>query len=228
MSKQERVEIFIDGGNFHHLALKKLGIKELNFSFDEFVHFLANSRSIVPMGKRFYIGTVREQMHNPHSKEVMSKQTKLFTILKSYDWEIKTSKLRHRTERIIIDQRVANYQELHNKGIRQIEYTTMREKGIDVKLATDLIAGAIDNKYDTAIVISSDGDLIPAIDWVRNRCKKKVEYIGFSIINQHNSKDTTRPLQTMISRSDIQRILVESDIRKFEKPFLQKKINHKQ
>lgn len=223
MENHERIQLFIDGGNFHHLALKKLAIQELNFSFEEFAQFLANSRSIVPMGKRFYIGTVREQVNNPYSVKAMSKQTKLFTILKSYDWEIKTSKLRHRTERIIIDQRVINYQELHKKGVRQIEYTTMREKGIDVKLATDLIAGAIDNKYDTAIVISSDGDLVPAIDWVRNRCKKKVEYIGFSIINKDNHKDSTRPLQTMIGRSDIQRILVESDLRKFEKPFLQKR-----
>ena len=81
----------------------------------------------------------------------------------------------------------------------------------------------MDDKYDTAIVISSDGDLIPAIDWVRNCRKKKVEYIGFSILNQGYVKDHTRPLQTMINRSDIQRILVESDIRAFKKPFLQKK-----
>lgn len=223
MKKVERVQLFIDGGNFHHLVLKKLNIKELNFSFEEFALFLANDRKIVNMGRRFYIGTVREQINNPYSVKAMSKQTKLFTILKSYDWEIKTSKLRYRVEQIIIDQRVINYQKLYQKGIKKIEYTTMREKGIDVKLATDLIAGAIDNKYDTAIVISSDGDLVPAIDWVRNRCKKKVEYIGFSILNKDNHKDNTRPLQSMISRSDIQRILVESDIRKFEKPFLQKK-----
>lgn len=221
MEKIERVQIFIDGGNFHHLVLKKLGIQELNFSFEEFALFLANSRTITPLGKRYYVGTVREQVGNPRSKEAMSRQTKFFTILNSYHWEVKTSKLRIRNEKITIDHRVHNYQELHNKGVRMIEYTTMREKGIDVKLATDLIVGAVDDKYDTALVISSDGDLVPAIDWVRNCRKKKVEYIGFSILNKNNPKDYTRPLQTMINRSDIQRILVESDIRKFEKPFLQ-------
>jgi uncharacterized LabA/DUF88 family protein len=223
MSNIERVQIFIDGGNFHHLVLRKLGITELNFSFEEFAGFLVNSRKVTPMGKRYYIGTVREQVGNPRSKEAMSKQTKLFTILKSHGWEVKTSKLRHRTEKIVIDQRVKNFAELHKKGVYEIEYTRMREKGIDVKLATDVIVGAVDDKYDTAIIISSDGDLVPAIDWVRNCKKKRVEYIGFSIPNTNNPNNSTRPLQTMINRTDIQRILVESDMRIFEKPFIQKR-----
>ena len=47
-------------------------------------------------------------------------------------------------------------------------------------MATDIIVGAIDKKYDTAIVVSSDTDIIPAIDWVRMRLHK-VEYVGFSM-----------------------------------------------
>jgi len=147
----------------------------------------------------------------------MSKQTKLFTTLKSGGWEIKTSKLRTRIEKIRIDERVPNYAELHKKGIKSIEVRTTREKGIDVKLATDLIVGAVDDRYDTAIVISSDSDLVPAIDWVRMKGKKKIEYIGFSILDKRDEKASTRPLQTMIGHTDIQRILVESDISKFIK-----------
>ena len=55
----------------------------------------------------------------------------------------------------------------------------IREKGTDVKIAVDIIDGAVDNKYDTAILISSDTDLIPAIEYVIKR-GKKVEYVGFS------------------------------------------------
>ncbi len=84
-----------------------------------------------------------------------------------------------------------------------------------MKLATDLIVGAVDDRYDTAIVVSSDSDLIPAIDWVRIKRNKKVEYIGFSIIDEKDERNITRPLQTMISRTDIQRILVESDLKEF-------------
>ena len=214
-NKKERVQIFIDGGNFFHLALKKLGIGENDFSFEDFAKFLANGREIVSMGKRFYVGTVREQVGNLRSKKAMSKQTKLFTTLKMTGWEIKTSKLRTRVERIKIDGRVMNHEELRRKGVSEIEIRTTREKGIDVKLATDLIVGAVDDRYDTAIIVSSDSDLVPAIDWIRIKRNKKVEYIGFSILDKKDERNITKPLQTMISRTDIQRILVESDLKEF-------------
>jgi len=215
MANHEKVSIFIDGGNFHHLVLKKLHIQELEFAFDNFVRFLANNREISSSGKRFYVGTVREKSNNPRSKKAMSRQTKLFTSLKSSDWEIKTSKLRTRIEKIIIDDRVINHKDLLRKGVTQIEFERMREKGIDVKIATDLIVGAMDNKYDTAIIVSSDGDLIPAINWVKFRTRKKIEYVGFSIIDKLDTKKNTRPLQTMITHSDIQRILVRPDLAPF-------------
>lgn len=211
----ERVQIFIDGGNFYHLALKKLGVTEAEFLFDDFVSFLANGRNIVSQGKRFYIGTVREQLGDPRSKEAMSKQTRLFTILKSTGWDIKTSKLRMRTERIKIDSRVENYEELKKKGVTEVIIHTKREKGIDVKLATDLIVGAVDDRYDTAIIVSSDSDLVPALDWVRMRKAKKVEYVGFSLIDKKDEHNNTRPLQTMFMHTNIQRVLVEADLRKF-------------
>ncbi len=55
----------------------------------------------------------------------------------------------------------------------------IREKGTDVKIAVDLIVGAVDDLYDTAILVSSDTDIIPAIKYVRYK-GKKVEYVGFS------------------------------------------------
>lgn len=212
---KERVQIFIDGGNFYHLALKKLGVVENEFSFDDFVVFLANGRDVVSQGKRYYIGTVREVEGDERSKKAMSKQTKLFTVLKSTNWDIKTSKLRMRTERIRIDSRVENYQELQRKGVTEVVIHTKREKGIDVKLATDVIVGAVDDRYDTAIIVSSDSDLIPALDWVRMRTKKRIEYIGFSIPDEVDERNSTRPLQTMFSHTNIQRVLVEADLRPF-------------
>ena len=213
--KKERVQIFVDGGNFYHLVLKKLKIGENDFSLDDFCKFLVSGRK--DLGKRFYVGTVREQEGNPRSKEAMSRQTRFFTALKAGGWEIKTSKLRMRTERVRIDSRVVNYNKLKKKGIKEIEVRTTREKGIDVKLATDMIVGAVDDRYDTAIVISSDSDLIPAIDWVRKKRNKNVEYIGFSIIDKKDGRNNTRPLQTMITYTNIQRIFSEADMRKFIK-----------
>lgn len=56
----EKVSVFIDSGNFYHLVLKKIGVRELEFNFEEFVKFLAGGREVTKDGKRFYVGTVRE------------------------------------------------------------------------------------------------------------------------------------------------------------------------
>ncbi len=216
----ERIEIFIDGGNFYHLALRKLGSSESNFDFEKFANFLANGRTIAEMGKRYYIGTVSERPGDLKSKEAMSKQTALFTELRNNHWEIKTSKLRKRIEEIKIDNRVVDYKNILEKGIEKIQYERLREKGIDVKLAIDLIVGAIDGKYDVAIVVSSDADLVPAIDWVRNRRDKKVEYIGFSITDKEDAKKSATPSLTLIAKTDIQRTLVAQDLKPFIKETL--------
>ena len=109
MYPSARVQIFIDGGNFYHLALKKLGVRENDFDFDGFASFLANGREITERGKRFYVGTVREKEGDQRSKQNMAEQTRLFSALKNSAWEIKTSKLRNRIEEIVIDSRVKDY-----------------------------------------------------------------------------------------------------------------------
>ena len=44
-----------------------------------------------------------------------------------------------------------------------------QEKGIDVQLGIDVVAGAIDRTYDVAVVFSTDTDLRPVIELVANR-----------------------------------------------------------
>lgn len=197
------MHIFLDGGNFHHHALKRLGVPESGFDFERFARFLGQSRPL--SGKRYYVGTVRERVGDPRSREAMARQTRLLTKLHTTGWEIKTSKLRRRLERLVIDERVRGYKEILQKGITAIEYERFREKGIDVKLATDLIVGAVDNRYDTAVIVSSDSDLIPAIDWVRFRMKRRIEYVGFS----------DNPTRSLMQRSDGQKIIKIADLRGF-------------
>lgn len=212
-----RIQIYIDGGNFHFLALRPSHIAEANFDFDNFVNFIADGREVMEMGKRYYIGSVREIPDDPKSKAVMAEQVRLFNRLKQTSWQIKTSKLRQRRERVIIDRRVQDWQRIRNLGVTEVIYDNYREKGIDVKIATDMIAGAVDSKYDTAIIVSSDTDLVPAIDWIRNR-GKKVEYIGFSMPAGARDGTDIRPTSSLINRTDVQRVLVASDITQFLLP----------
>jgi len=44
-----------------------------------------------------------------------------------------------------------------------------REKGVDVALAVDLVTMAVERKFDTAIVMSSDQDLAPAVEFIKSR-----------------------------------------------------------
>ena len=45
-------------------------------------------------------------------------------------------------------------------------------KGDDVHLANDLLIGAYENLYDTAILVSGDEDFIPVINTLKNLDKK--------------------------------------------------------
>jgi uncharacterized LabA/DUF88 family protein len=52
------------------------------------------------------------------------------------------------------------------------------EKGVDVKLAVDLVVNAYKDNYDIAILVSNDADFIPAIQEVM-ALNKDVYYVGF-------------------------------------------------
>ena len=211
---QKRIAIFVDGGNFHHLAIKKIRTAELDFDFEAFAAFLSEENVLADSWKRYYVGTVREKEGDRHSKDSMATQARFFAELKKYSWQLRTSKLKTRTESITVDGRMENHEQIQAIGITEIIYERKREKGIDVMIATDLIVGAVENTYDIAIVISSDADLIPAIDWVRGK-GKKVQYVGFSIPDDQNPKNAVRPLSSMIHHTDTQRVLVESDLKQF-------------
>ncbi len=84
------------------------------------------------------------------------------------------------------------------------------EKGVDVKLAIDLLIGAYENLYDSAILISSDTDLIPAIKKVKF-LKKEVEYIGFA----------HQPSFGLQKAVNLSRLLIKEDLENFvDKTFL--------
>lgn len=53
------------------------------------------------------------------------------------------------------------------------------EKKTDINIAVRLLEDAQDNKFDTAILISGDGDLAPAIQSVRSRTPEKRIVVAF-------------------------------------------------
>ena len=66
-----------------------------------------------------------------------------------------------------------------------------QEKGIDVQLAVAFEAGAVDWLYDVGVVVSTDTDILPAIEYVTGKFPKgrTVEVAAWS------SQTANRPLR---------------------------------
>jgi len=54
-----------------------------------------------------------------------------------------------------------------------------QEKKTDVNIATSLIVDALDDKFDTAIIVSGDSDLAPALDVVKKKKPEKRLVVAF-------------------------------------------------
>ncbi len=91
------------------------------------------------------------------------------------------------------------------KGRMHYDDAVPREKGVDVKIAIDLVVGAIDDLFDTAILVSSDTDLIPAIKYARHK-GKQVEYVAVGHVSYNLKKvcDVT----TEVTAADLTKICV--------------------
>ena len=175
---KEQVCVYIDGSNFYN-RLKETGLisNDKRFDYSAFVKNLVGQRNCV--SKRYYVGIISNFDNSAKSQKMVKNQQKFLSELEKEGFDIKRGKILYDGNKI-------------------------REKGVDVKLATDLIIGAVDNLYDTAVVISSDTDLVPAIRYIRYK-KKKVEYVGFSV----------KPSIGMIANSDLRRLLTAEELENF-------------
>jgi len=176
---KERVIVFLDGSNFYHrLKDPELDFKQLLiFDYKRFAEWLAHGRKIVDC--IYYVALVRKEVGNIKSEELVKDQQKLFAYLQKQGWKIKTG-----------------YMMKHDKDYK--------EKGVDVKLAVDILDMAYQDKYDTAIIVSSDTDLIPGIVRAKE-LDKKMEYIGFS----------HRPSFAMQRYANLSRLLCKVELERF-------------
>jgi uncharacterized LabA/DUF88 family protein len=145
METKKKVAVYFDGSNFYY-KLRELEIPNITyFNYGKFSEWLARDREII--SKRYYVGVVRAKNDNEKGQKLRKEQQRLFSHLTSTD------------QNFIVKQGYI----MNNNG-------SYHEKGVDVKIAVDLLVGAYENIYDTAILISSDTDLIPVI--------KKIKHLG--------------------------------------------------
>lgn len=177
---KERVSLYIDGSNFYHyLKSREIDFpKGTKFDFKFFKEYLVGERKGVSY--QYYTGILRNTDDTTKSAELVKGQQKFLAKLENDGFTIKRGRI------------------MYDSG-------KPREKGTDVEIAVDLVVGAADDLYDTAILISSDTDLIPALRYVKSK-GKKIEYVGFS----------HAPSFGIQKHADFSRLLLPEDIEKFK------------
>lgn len=153
---KKRAFVFIDGSNFY-FKLKELApnLKSkdslLNFKFRKFDEWLVKPNRLLEI--RYYIGAVNRIRNNRKSEKLYADQQRLLR------------KLQAQNISVILGQIIRHPDKSYH------------EKGVDVRIAVEMIRFARLNKYDQAYLISSDTDLVPAIEEVQS-FGKTIQYVG--------------------------------------------------
>ncbi|MCX6710191.1 MAG: NYN domain-containing protein [Candidatus Woesearchaeota archaeon] len=180
--KKQRVIAYYDGSNFYHLANDNFGLKGFNF--------LTLTKDLLQINEELklikYFTAPVNQQEKPGDAV---KQQKFLAylekepLIKVYYGNLVTRNL----ESIKVH---CNYckKDVITEDVNcpicarliDLAYAKKtREKGVDVKLAITLMLDAIEDKYDTALLISSDADFVPAVEYIIQQKKKKVVYCHF-------------------------------------------------
>ena len=125
------------------------------------------------------------------SKQLIEEQRLLKTHLENQGFEV------------VLSGRVRGQMEDGPKGKKVLLF---KEKGVDVKIAVDMVTCACDKTFDQIILGSSDSDLQPAIYETRNR-GVSCTYLGFE--NQPNKGLTYTTSKTVLIR--------DSEVLEYEK-----------
>lgn len=164
--------LFIDGRNF----IKKIEAvinpnndkeKKVDFSTYNFTGLLDKVLAGVSIDRKlFYIGRLtKHEETKGKSTELIQKQRELKNYLEKQGFKV------------IYAGRVRGYEESCPKGHK---FLTFKEKGVDVKIAVDMLTLAHNKELKTAIIGSSDSDLQPVIKELKNERVERI-YLGFEI-----------------------------------------------
>ncbi|MBI2172703.1 MAG: NYN domain-containing protein [Candidatus Aenigmarchaeota archaeon] len=169
MPSTERAAIFIDGSNFYHSVKGTFQIHDNQVDFAKLIEVLKNKRLLIGV---YYYNAPLDRGYN---FEIYRKQQKFFSELRKIPG----------FHVVLCDMRKIK------KPDGKFEFAV---KGDDIYLATDMLSFAYENVYDTAILVSGDGDFVPAI--------KKVQKLGKKVENAYFS----------VSRSDFLRSVCDSSV----------------
>lgn len=160
--------VLVDGENFKgkiKQVFKNLGVeKPCWHDYDFLGLFKTILPEIFPDQITFYFAKIKEHSDSKEKSQVLIQdQRMLVTHLKNNGFEV------------ILTGRVRGYYEENHKKETLLVF---KEKGVDVKIAVDMVSIACDKKADKIILVSSDSDLQPAIAEIKSRDIEST-YVGF-------------------------------------------------
>jgi len=146
-----KITVIIDGSNFYH-GSKKLCPKVhlTNFGYRKLVEKIIGRKDVRIL---YCVGEIKRESGNKKSERMYSQQQSLFYGLEKQLIEVYKGYM------------------LKNNG-------KYHEKGVDVRIAVEIIKGALKNEYKSCYLFSSDTDIIPAILEAKLAGKELV-YVGF-------------------------------------------------
>ncbi|MDP2669206.1 MAG: NYN domain-containing protein [bacterium] len=157
---KNRAIVFIDGNNFYYklkdfTAEKTEVLKLLDFDYQGFAKNLVKNNNLAEI--RYYVGAIRRQngTNKAKSEKLYANQQKLLRKLQQQNIPVVLGNLIQHPDK------------------------SFHEKGVDVRIAVEMIRFAREDRYDIAYLLSSDTDLVPAMEEVRS-FNKQVCYIGVS------------------------------------------------
>lgn len=134
----KRAAIFVDGSNFFKYC-EELHIYAYQLEWNRLIPDLVMDREIVCA--RYY-DCPKNELEVP---EQARRQKQFFSLLRAVPWmELRFGRLEPR------------YDAAGNRHLV--------EKAVDVKIAVDMVLGAVRDEYDHAYLLSADGDFSPAIE----------------------------------------------------------------
>ncbi len=172
-----RAVLFIDGNNWYH-GMKSSQVNNLAaLDYAKISKKLTGGRRWI--GTRYYIGRVSQE----DNFVLYANQRRFVSSLQATDSRI--SVYFGRLEKRPAVDRAARelkrylhnlpvkippdvYRELFGIAQRNSKITTYVEKAVDVMVAVDMVVMAERDQYDTAYLLSADGDFTPAVEAVRS------------------------------------------------------------
>lgn len=204
---KKRVYAYIDGSNFYHLS--KSNFKITKVQYHHLVNHLIDADTEELTRIKYYVAPVNQQ----EKPEMYSTQQKFFDMLKKTPLlDLSLGKLVSRPLNkiniICPNCGIQEAEELQcpsceNKVKLSKTYKTS-EKGVDVSLTINLLLDALRDRYDVALILSSDADFCPAIRYIIKELNKEVIYCRFP------SPKTNELMQTCSDTRLITREIIEA------------------